>query len=157
MAERPNINEEYEFFVTDSEFKQASTGTKYTKCTFTIRSDIEQNGKGWNIYHFFWKKKDGSTDQSFTTIEAKFNEAIGLVDDELAKDPEKWAKTIKGKAFRSKLKEEQNNGKTFLGVNVFSFEPSKVAVEDTPPVVSDPFKQVRATDFANFSEDDLPF
>lgn len=166
MADKkPKVGEVYELFVTNAEHKRASSGTRYTNLSLIVRSDVEQNGKGWTVYHNLWKNKDGSYDSKFTDIEARFNMAVGVSGEELAKDPEKWAKALIGKPLRSKLKEESYNGKTKFVLNNFSFEPSEAIAKEVPPVVDNPFDphgiksnlDNKLAQGLPLSEDDLPF
>jgi hypothetical protein len=142
---------EYEVFISEIDHGFSSAGNEMLTVNYTIRDDVDQEGKGTKIRY----------DRFVNTENAHFrfhalNKALDVQPGAGWEDFKEWSGFIKGKAVRVVVKHEEatvgkSAGKTFPVVK--GFKASEVGGEMPTSVTGDPF----AGGNIDVDPDDLPF
>jgi Protein of unknown function (DUF669) len=170
---------DYEVFATVGKYEAEPGKTPNINLQFTVRSDVEQEGKGRKVFHRFWisqvmTPREGQTKSPYEwcmqNIE-EFGMHVGIPDGAEFPDEAAWVNYILGKPVKARLKITEYDGKERNEIAWFNKsdypnmkeQVSKGVAEGTsvPPAGKAPVDH--EDPFANdgtpidISDDDLPF
>ena len=142
---------EYEVFISEIDHTTTSNGNEALVVNYTVRDDVDQEGKGQKIRF----DRFVNTDNAHWRFHA-LNKALGAEKGFTVEDYKEWMGFIKGKAVRVNVKHVvatfgKNAGKTFPEVK--GFLPSTVGGQMKMAANDDPF----AGGSIDISSEDLPF
>lgn len=142
---------EYEVFISEIDHGFSSSGNEMLTVNYTVRDDVEQEGKGTKVKY----DRFVNTDAAHWRFHA-LNKALNVEPGFTVEDFKEWMGFIKGKAVRLVVKHEEatvgkNAGKTFAVAN--GFKQSTIGGQMKMATNDDPF----AGGSIDISSEDLPF
>lgn len=177
MNFKPLPEGEYEVMATKGKYEAEPGKTPNINLEFTIRSDVEQQGKGRKVFHRFFisqdhEVKEGKTKSPYEfcmQMIEEFGLHVGVPDGADFPDEQAWVNYILGKPVKAKLYIDEYNGKENNKVKYFNKTDYPMVKQQVSSGVANgtsvpPANTVIDDDpFANdgtpidISDDDLPF
>jgi hypothetical protein len=167
---------DYEVLVTKGSYRAEPDKTPNINLELTVRSDIEQEGKGRKVFHTFWISQDhtvkeGKTKSPFEFCMAMIEEFglhVGIPDGAEFPDEQAWVNYILGKPVKARLFIDEYDGKENNKVKWFNKSDNPgvkqqqsagdiagTNVGKAPANAEDPFADDGQP--IDITDDDLPF
>lgn len=177
---------DYEFLITDAEYRTKNQKTPNINLTLVIRSDVEQDFKGRKMFHAFYISKDPEKVENSMNMIMAFLDYVGVEDGMDFDTPQEVAAYVKGKIVKGTVFTDEYNGKENSRIRYFNvsdlfgeefnFEDAsgnkglakaadkinKSGAKQDKPKKEENYTRVDDDPFANngsidISDDDLPF